>query len=92
MSKSIAVSEHQKHLQDDVQEAVKSILGATRALTHTDYSKVLRSTLAATQKVVTIEIAAGDLTLLKNPVTSCALPRRWVPKITTWSGSPMTRT
>lgn len=66
MSKSIAVSQHSQQLQDDVQEAVKSILGATKALSPADYGKVLRSTLAATQKTVTIEIAAGDLTQLKK--------------------------
>ena len=63
MSKSSAVS---LQLQNDVQEAVKSILGATKALTTADYGKVLTSTLAATQKIVTIEIADADLTLLKK--------------------------
>ena len=66
MSKSIAVSQQTQKLHDDVQEAVKSILGATKALSPADYGKVLRSTLAATQKTVTIEIAAGDLTQLKK--------------------------
>ncbi|MHC8332830.1 hypothetical protein [Pseudomonas sp. LB3P25] len=66
MSKSIAVSQQTQKLHDDVQEAVKSILGATKALSPADYGKVLRSTLAATQKTVTIEIAAGDLTQLKR--------------------------
>jgi hypothetical protein len=66
MSKSIAVSQQSQQLHNDVQDAVKSILGATKALTPTDYGKVLRSTLAAVQKSVTIEIAAGDLTLLKK--------------------------
>ncbi|VVP06225.1 hypothetical protein PS862_03112 [Pseudomonas fluorescens] len=65
MSKSSAIS-LQLQLQNDVQEAVKSLLGATKALTTADYGKVLTSTLAATQKVVTIEIADADLTLLKK--------------------------
>lgn len=66
MSKSIAVSQqHSKQLHDDVQDAVKSIMGATQLKT-SDYAKVLTSTLAATQKVVTIEIASADLTLLKQ--------------------------
>lgn len=66
MSKSSAVSNQSLQLQAEVQEAVKEILGATKALTPADYSKVLRSTLAATQKTVTIEIAPADLTLLKQ--------------------------
>ncbi|MGW8466145.1 hypothetical protein [Pseudomonas sp. CLCA07] len=66
MSKLAAVSSKSLQLQNDVQEAVKSILGASTALKTTDYSKVLTSTLAATQKSVTIEIAAEDLTLLKK--------------------------
>ncbi|MBK5351384.1 hypothetical protein JFU37_02425 [Pseudomonas sp. TH41] len=66
MSKSIAVSQNSQQLHNDVQEAVKSILSAPKALKTSDYSKVLRSALAASQKIVTIEIAAGDLTLLKK--------------------------
>jgi hypothetical protein len=66
MSKSIAVSQQSQQLHNDVQEAVKSIMGATTALKSTDYSRVLRSALAASQKTVTIEIAPGDLTLLKK--------------------------
>ena len=66
MSKSIAVSEHQQTLHDNVQAAVKSLLAAPTALKSTDYSKVLTSTLAATQKSVKIQIAAGDLTTLKQ--------------------------
>ena len=65
MSKSIAVSQQSKQLHNDVQEAVKSIMGATQ-LKASDYGKVLSSTLAATQKVVTIEIAPGDLATLKQ--------------------------
>ncbi|MGY2340456.1 hypothetical protein ACW9HW_14645 [Pseudomonas sp. SDO5532_S415] len=65
MSKSIAVSQQSQQLHNDVQEAVKSIMGATQLKT-SDYAKVLTSTLAATQKVVTIEIASADLTLLKQ--------------------------
>ncbi|EJM62561.1 hypothetical protein [Pseudomonas sp. GM48] len=65
MSKSIAVSQQSQQLHNDVQEAVKSIMGATQLKT-ADYNKVLRSTLAAVQKVVTIEIAPGDLSTLKN--------------------------
>jgi hypothetical protein len=65
MSKSIAVSQQSQQLHNDVQEAVKSIMGATQLKT-ADYNKVLRSTLAAVQKVVTIEIAPGDLSLLKK--------------------------
>ncbi|WP_419710942.1 hypothetical protein [Pseudomonas sp. NFX224] len=65
MSKSIAVSQQSKQLHNDVQEAVKSIMGATQ-LKAEDYGRVLRSALAASQKVVTIEIAPGDLTLLKK--------------------------
>jgi hypothetical protein len=65
MSKSIAVSQKSLQLHNDVQEAVKSIMGATQLKT-ADYNKVLRSTLAAVQKVVTIEIAPGDLSTLKN--------------------------
>lgn len=64
MSKSSAESNQQ--LQDDVQEAVKSILGATKPLSPADYSKVLTSTLAATQKSVKIQIASADLTRLKQ--------------------------
>ncbi|EJM63689.1 hypothetical protein PMI29_03334 [Pseudomonas sp. GM49] len=64
MSKSIAVSQQSQQLHD-VQEAVKSIMGATQ-LKAADYNKVFRSTLAAIQKVVTIEIAPGDLSLLKK--------------------------
>ncbi len=67
MSKSSAAS-NQKALHDDVQAAVKSILGASSstALKTTDYSKVLTSTLAATQKTVTIQIDSADLTQLKQ--------------------------
>ncbi|MHC8387071.1 hypothetical protein ACYZTM_03235 [Pseudomonas sp. MDT2-39-1] len=67
MSKSSAVSKQALQLHNDVQEALKSFQGvAPTALKTSDYSKVLTSTLAATQKSVTIEIAAGDLTLLKQ--------------------------
>ncbi len=66
MSKSTAVSAHQKQLHDDVQAAVKSIMAAPTALKTSDYSKVLTSTLAATQKSVKIQIASGDLTTLKQ--------------------------
>ncbi|AWM91660.1 hypothetical protein DJ564_12900 [Pseudomonas sp. 31-12] len=66
MSKSTAVSNRSQQLQNDVQEAVQAILGATTALSPADYGKVLRSTLAATQKVVTIEIADADLKMLKQ--------------------------
>ncbi|WP_322616484.1 hypothetical protein [Pseudomonas sp. BIC9C] len=67
MSKSIAVSQQSQQLHNDVQEAVKSIMGATPTqLKASDYGRVLRSALAASQKTVTIEIAAGDLTLLKK--------------------------
>lgn len=65
MSKSSAASNLQA-LHDDVQAAVKSLLAAPTALKSTDYSKVLTSTLAATQKTVTIQIDAGDLTQLKQ--------------------------
>ncbi|AZO89782.1 hypothetical protein BOO88_12910 [Stutzerimonas stutzeri] len=65
MSKSIAVSQQSQQLHNDVQEAVKSIMGATQ-LKASDYGRVLRSALAASEKTVTIEIAAGDLTLLKK--------------------------
>ena len=65
MSKSIAVSQQSQQLHNDVQEAVKSIMGATQ-LKAADYGRVLRSALAASQKIVTIEIAPGDLTLLKK--------------------------
>ncbi|WP_085728656.1 hypothetical protein [Pseudomonas sp. R37(2017)] len=65
MSKSIAVSQQSQQLHNDVQEAVKSIMGATQ-LKASDYGRVLRSALAASQKTVTIEIAPGDLTLLKK--------------------------
>ncbi|KAA0983618.1 hypothetical protein FQ192_29385 [Pseudomonas sp. ANT_J12] len=67
MSKS-NVASTQQALHDDVQAAVKSILGASSstALKTTDYSKVLTSTLAATQKSVKIQIASGDLTTLKQ--------------------------
>jgi hypothetical protein len=66
MSKSSAASNQSQQLQNDVQEAVKSILGATKALSPADYSKVLTSTLAATQKTVKIQIASADLTRLKQ--------------------------
>jgi len=66
MAKSSAVTNQSQKLHDDVQKAVKSILGATTALKTTDYSMVLTSTLAATQKTVTIQIASADLTLLKQ--------------------------
>lgn len=65
MSKSIAVSQQSQQLHNDVQEAVKSIMGATQ-LKASDYGRVLSSALAASQKVVTIEIAPGDLTQLKK--------------------------
>ena len=65
MSKSIAVSQQSQQLHNDVQEAVKSIMGATQ-LKASDYGRVLRSALAASQKTVTIEIAAGDLAQLKK--------------------------
>lgn len=66
MSQSSAVSKQSQQLHDDVQAAVKSLLAAPAALKTTDYSKVLTSTLAATQKSVKIQIAAADLTLLKQ--------------------------
>ncbi|MEB0045610.1 MULTISPECIES: hypothetical protein [unclassified Pseudomonas] len=66
MSQSNAVTKQNQKLHDDVQAAVKSLLGATQALKPSDYSKVLASTLAATQKVVKIQIASGDLTTLKQ--------------------------
>ena len=65
MSQSNAVSQQRQQLHDDVQEAVKSIMGATQ-LKASDYGRVLKSALAAAQKTVTIEIAPGDLTLLKK--------------------------
>lgn len=65
MSQSNAVSQQRQQLHDEVQEAVKSIMGATQ-LKSADYGRVLRSALAAAQKTVTIEIAPGDLTLLKK--------------------------
>jgi hypothetical protein len=65
MSQSNAVSQQRQQLHDEVQEAVKSIMGATQ-LKSADYGRVLRSPLAAAQKTVTIEIAPGDLTLLKK--------------------------
>lgn len=65
MSKSSAAS-HQQALHDNVQAAVKSLLATPTALKTTDYSKVLTSTLAATLKMVTIQIDAGDLTQLKQ--------------------------
>jgi hypothetical protein len=65
MSKSIAVSQQSQQLHNDVQEAVKSIMGATQ-LKASDYGRVLRSALAASQKTVTIEIAADDLAQLKK--------------------------
>ncbi|WP_085717946.1 hypothetical protein [Pseudomonas sp. B28(2017)] len=67
MSKSIAVSQQSQQLHNDVQEAVKSIMGATPTqLKAADYGRVLRSALAASQKTVTIEIAPADLSLLKQ--------------------------
>ncbi|RON50154.1 hypothetical protein [Pseudomonas frederiksbergensis] len=65
MSKSSAAS-NQQALHDDVQAAVKSLLAAPTALKTTDYSKVLTSTLAATQKTVSIQIDSADLTTLKQ--------------------------
>ena len=65
MSKSNAVSNQSLQLHNNVQEALKSFQSIEpKALKTTDYSKVLTSTLAATQKSVTIEIAPDDLTLL----------------------------
>src|SRR3990167_2259821 len=67
MSKSSAVSKQALQLHNDVQEALKSFQSiAPTALKTSYYCKVLTSTLAATQKSVTIEIAADDLTLLKQ--------------------------
>jgi hypothetical protein len=67
MSKSTAVSSNAQALHDDVQDAVKSIQNiAPTALKTADYSTVLNATLAATQKSVKIQIAAGDLTTLKQ--------------------------
>jgi hypothetical protein len=65
MSKSSAAS-IQQALHDDLQKAVKSLLAAPTALKTTDYSKVLTSSLAATQKSVKIQIASADLTQLKQ--------------------------
>ncbi|WP_095083487.1 hypothetical protein [Pseudomonas sp. Irchel s3h17] len=65
MSKPIVVRKNSQQLHDDVQEAVKAILGAT-TLKAADYYKVLTSTLAATSKMVRIQIAPEDLTLLKQ--------------------------
>ncbi|WP_095132621.1 hypothetical protein [Pseudomonas sp. Irchel s3h14] len=67
MSQSSAVSKQSQQLHKDVQEAFKSFQSvAPTALKTTDYSKVLTSTLAATLKSVKIQIAAADLTLLKQ--------------------------
>jgi len=67
MSQSSAASKQSQQLHKDVQEAFKSFQSvAPTALKTTDYSKVLTSTLAATQKSVKIQIASADLTLLKQ--------------------------
>ncbi|APC18006.1 hypothetical protein BLL42_20570 [Pseudomonas frederiksbergensis] len=66
MSKSIAVSKQNQQLHDNVQEAVKEILGATKALGTVEYAKLLTSTLAAATKTVTISIADKDFITLKN--------------------------
>ncbi len=66
MSQSNVVKKNSQQLQSDVQAAVKSILNATTALKPSDYNKVLAATLAATQKTVSIQIDAADLTQLKN--------------------------
>jgi hypothetical protein len=66
MSKPSVANPQDQQLHDNVQEAVKSILGATQASAQTNYSKVLTSTLAATEKSVKIQIASSDLTQLKQ--------------------------
>lgn len=65
MSKS-NVASNQQALHDDLQKAVKSLLAAPTALKTSDYSKVLASSLAATQKTVTIQIDSSDLAMLKQ--------------------------
>lgn len=66
MSKSIAVSKQDQQLHDSVQEAVKEILGATKALSTVEYARLLTSTLAAATKTVNISIADKDFVTLKN--------------------------
>lgn len=67
MSKSSAAINQALQLHKNVQEAFNSFQSLAPAnLKTSDYSKVLTSTLAATQKSVTIEIAPDDLTLLKQ--------------------------
>jgi hypothetical protein len=65
MSKSSAAPTQQA-LHDNLQNAVKSLLAAPTALKTTDYSKVLTSSLAATQKTVSIQIDSNDLATLKQ--------------------------
>jgi hypothetical protein len=66
MSKSIAMSKQNQQLHDNVQEAVKEILGATKALSTSEYARLLTSTLAAATKTVNISIADKDFVTLKN--------------------------
>lgn len=65
MSTPGAANPQTQQLHDDVQSAVKSLLGAT-APKPADYSKVLASTLAVATKRVKIQIATQDLTLLRQ--------------------------
>ncbi|MFF7109129.1 MULTISPECIES: hypothetical protein [Pseudomonas] len=70
MSNSNAASKQQlavaQQRQEQVQTAVKALLGETRALSHEHYARLLGTVTAAATKSVTIQIADEDLRSLKS--------------------------
>lgn len=70
MSNSNAASKQQlavaQQRQEQVQHAVKALLGETRALSHEHYARLLGSVTAAATKSVNIQIATEDLRTLKS--------------------------